>query len=83
VTAIGSVHWKNGAFNTNNGVEMPLAWATCAVAVAFAGPGRYSLDYAFGIALGNPWLLRGVIVAAVVIALLNLVVRRPAPAKQA
>jgi len=80
VVAIGAVHWKNGFFAMANGVEMPLAWATCAVALAYSGPGQYSLDAAFGISLRNPWLTRGVIVVAVVIALLNLWGRRPQPA---
>ena len=40
VVGIGAVHWKNGLFVTSNGVEPPLAWATCAVAVVFAGPGK-------------------------------------------
>jgi putative oxidoreductase len=77
VVAMGAVHWKNGFFVMNNGVEMPLAWATCAVAVAFAGPGGYSLDSAFGIALGTPWVVRTVIVVAVVLALVTLMLRRP------
>ena len=80
VVAIGAVHWKNGFFVMANGVEMPLAWATCAVAIAFSGPGQYSLDAALGIPLGNPWLARGVIIVAVVIGLLNLWGRRPQPA---
>ncbi len=77
VVAMGSVHWKNGFFATANGIEMPLAWATCAVAVAFTGPGRYSLDAALGIALSSPWSVRAVLVIAVLLAFANLLVRRP------
>jgi putative oxidoreductase len=82
LVAIGSVHWKNGFFATSNGVEMPLAWATCAVAIAYTGPGRYSLDAAFGIALNTPWVVRAVILVAVVISIANHSVRRPQPAAQ-
>jgi putative oxidoreductase len=82
VVAMGAVHWKNGLFVTANGIEMPLAWATCAVAVAFTGFARYSLDAVFGIAINTPWVVRGVIVAAVALALVNLLLRRPRTAAQ-
>ncbi|HVO17631.1 MAG TPA: DoxX family protein [Anaeromyxobacter sp.] len=83
VVAMGAVHLKNGFFAASNGVEMPLAWATCAVAVAFY-PGRYSLDTALGLALNGAWVVRITIVVAVLIALGNLLLRKPeAPAKAA
>ena len=82
VVAMGAVHWKNGFFVAANGLEMPVAWAACAIAVAFAGPGRYSLDGALGIWLENAWFVRGVIVVAVVIGLVNLWLRRPQAAAQ-
>jgi putative oxidoreductase len=82
VVAIGSVHWKNGLFVTANGVEMPLAWATCSVAIAYSGPGRYSLDAAFGLALNTVWTVRIVIVMAVLVAILNLLLRRQAAPPQ-
>lgn len=77
VVAMGAVHWKNGFFVTGNGVEMPFAWATCALAVAFAGPGRYSLDAAFGIILSTAWVVRIILVISVVLALAILMLRRP------
>ena len=80
VVAMGSVHWKNGFFVTSNGVEMPLAWATGAVAIAYSGPGRYSLDAVLGLALNGVWAVRIAIVAAVLIGLANLLGRRPAAA---
>ncbi len=82
VVAMGAVHWKNGFFVTSNGVEVPLAWATCALAVTFAGPGKYSLDAVLGTAIGTPWMIRTVVVAAVVIGLVNLWLRRPQAATQ-
>ncbi len=45
-----SVHWKNGLFATQNGIEMPLLYATVAFGIGLAGHGRYSLDAAFGVA---------------------------------
>jgi putative oxidoreductase len=48
VVAVGSVHIKNGLFVTNNGFEYNLVLWSVAVAVSATGPGRFSLDRAFG-----------------------------------
>jgi putative oxidoreductase len=48
VVAIGSVHWKNGLWNSAQGYEFNLALLTVAVAVAATGPGRFSIDRALG-----------------------------------
>jgi putative oxidoreductase len=45
-----SLHWSNGLFATNNGIELPLLYGAAAVALAFTGYGVYSLDALFGIA---------------------------------
>jgi putative oxidoreductase len=37
-------HWKNGFFDTDDGVELPLLYATAAVALGFTGYGAYSLE---------------------------------------
>jgi putative oxidoreductase len=44
-----SVHWQHGLFATNNGIELPLLYATGAIALAFTGFGRYSLDSILGL----------------------------------
>jgi len=44
-----SVHWQHGLFATNNGIELPLLYATGAIALAFTGYGRYSLDAMLGL----------------------------------
>ncbi len=48
VVAVGAVHWKNGFFSTKGGYEFNLTLWAAAIAVAAAGPGRFSLDRAFG-----------------------------------
>ena len=48
VVAVGSVHWKNGFWSTEGGYEYNLLVWTVAVALAATGPGRFSLDHAFG-----------------------------------
>lgn len=48
VVAAISVHWRNGLFATNNGIELPLLYSIAAIRFALTGPGRYSLDAALG-----------------------------------
>ena len=48
--AITKVHWPK-LWNAENGLEYPLVLLTAATAVGIAGPGRYSLDYAWGTSL--------------------------------
>ena len=49
IVAAVSVHWKGGLFAATNGIEVPLLYATGAVALAFTGPGLFSLDTVLGI----------------------------------
>jgi putative oxidoreductase len=46
VVAIGSVHWRKGFWNMEQGYEFNLVLLAVAVAVAATGPGRYSIDHA-------------------------------------
>ena len=46
--AILAVHAQKGVWNSDGGIEFPLVMATVAAAVAFAGPGTYSVDHAAG-----------------------------------
>jgi putative oxidoreductase len=81
LVAIVTVHWANGFFAQANGIELPLLYLTAALAVAFGGPGAYSIDALVGFAArSHPTTVWSAIGVAVVLALANLAARRPAPA---
>lgn len=76
-----SVHWRYGLFAQNNGIEVPLLYATAAIALAFTGFGRYSLDAMMGFtALEAPRVTLIALAVGVIGGILNLSVRRNAPA---
>jgi putative oxidoreductase len=68
LVAIWTVHWKNGFFTGNGGLEFPFLLGTIAVVVAATGPGRFSLDRALHIDDNLSGLWWGVGVAAIAIA---------------
>ena len=79
IVAAVSVHWKNGVFATANGIEVPLLYATGAVALAFTGYGLFSLDAVLGI--DNAWtpaLRTTVLALGGVGGVVNLLARRSA-----
>jgi putative oxidoreductase len=58
VTAILTVHARNGIWNTEKGFEYNLVLIAVAFAVVGAGPGAWSLDGALGLGLGGTgWAL--------------------------
>ena len=80
LVAIITVHWQQGFFADSKGIELPLLYMTGALALGVAGPGEYSLDGLFGFSTQpRPVVAWTVIAIAVVIALLNVTVRRPRP----
>lgn len=49
LVAILTVHKSHGFFAMTNGIELPVLYITGALAVAFTGPGRFSLDQVLGL----------------------------------
>jgi putative oxidoreductase len=79
IVAAGSVHWKHGVFASTNGIEVPLLYATGAVALAFTGPGPLSLDTVLGMDhIWTPALKLAVLAVGVVGGAVNLLARRSA-----
>ena len=58
LTAIRTVHWKNGPWSTNGGYEYNAVLIAALLVLAEAGPGRWSLDHALGMKRsGLVWLI--------------------------
>jgi putative oxidoreductase len=76
--AIAKSHWKNGFWNGKRGIEFPLQLLTVGVAVGIMGPGNYSLDALFGIALPQTLLFVILAVAALLVDVIGLLISRPA-----
>lgn len=78
LVAIFTVHVKNGFLSSNNGWELPSLYVAGALALAFGGFGRWSVDAALGLSsLSTPrveWILLAI---AMVLAALNVLMRRP------
>jgi putative oxidoreductase len=81
IVAIATVHGDNGFFNTAGGFEFNLVLIASALALAFTGAGRFSLDDALDLGIGGAtWglfaFVLGLAGAAVV-----LITRVPVPAQ--
>ena len=78
ITAVYLVHRARGFFNTAGGYEFNLLIAAAALALVATGPGRFSLDRAFGWddEISGVWWAVGVAVAALVVAVIVLTVGR-------
>jgi putative oxidoreductase len=82
LVAIVSVHLKNGFFAMSNGFELPFLYAAAAAGLGFSGPGAYSLDTWFGLTfLNEPYVVSGVLAAAVIGAAVTLASRRQVQAE--
>jgi putative oxidoreductase len=62
----GSVHWTAGLWAQKGGYELAALYAIAASALAFTGPGAYSLDNALGFhtLAGNGWGIAAVLAGA-------------------
>jgi putative oxidoreductase len=79
ITATLVVHWAKGPWGTEGGYEQTLTNFAVAVAVAFAGVGRYSVDSWLGIVVPN-WLSVAVAALAALGVLVSMATRKTAPA---
>ncbi len=80
IVAIVTVHWAHGLFASNNGIEVPLLYATAALGFAFAGYGSYSLDALFGIAdRFTPASALAIVALGILGGFANLALRRGPP----
>jgi putative oxidoreductase len=78
VVAAISVHWEHGIFATTNGIEVPLLYATGALALALTGYGAFSLDALLGLqSLWTPPVAWVAIGLGIVGGIANLLARRP------
>jgi len=76
--AIAKSHWKNGFWNSKRGIEYPLMLLTMAVGIGLTGPGLYSLDAIFGIALPGTLLFVVLALAALIVDVIGLIVTHQA-----
>jgi putative oxidoreductase len=85
LVAILTVHKSHGFFAMTNGIELPVLYITGALAVAFTGPGRFSLDHVLGLSgYFDQTIVWVALVAGVLGALANLSVRHlPEPVSKA
>ena len=84
IVAVATTHWKNGFFVGKGGYEFNLSLVAAVLAVTAIGPGRFSLDRAFGWDdnLSGPWWAVATFVAAALGAtfVLTALRRQPEPA---
>jgi putative oxidoreductase len=73
-------HWKNGFFASKGGYEYTLVLLVVSFALGIMGPGRYSLDSVFGIALHPAPLFGALALVAVAVDLVGIYITgRSAP----
>jgi putative oxidoreductase len=78
VNAMGSVHWRNGIWSAEGGVEYPLVLAAVAAGLACTGAGEVSIDHALGLDLaGSDWGILAILIG-VGTGVVLLASRRPA-----
>src|SRR5262245_21317041 len=77
IVAAVSVHWQNGLFAQNNGIEVPLLYSAIAAALALVGVGQYSLDAWLGLtSLWTPVVTWTALAIGIIGGIVNLSLRR-------
>jgi putative oxidoreductase len=80
IVAALSVHWANGVFATDNGIEVPLLYGVVMSALALIGYGSYSIDATVGLtALWTPAVVWAALIVGVIGGIASLAIRRQAP----
>ena len=79
IVAMATVHWPNGLFAQNNGIEVPLLYGVAALTLALTGYGAFSLDAALALTWSEPVIWTALAIG-VVGGFANLAVRKTAPA---
>ena len=74
--AIFKSHWKNGFWNSKRGLEFPLQLLAIGVAIGLIGPGNYSLDALFGIALPDTLLFCILAFVGLLVDIIGLIISR-------
>ncbi len=64
--ATAKAHWGKPIWVPSGGAELPVTNIAAALALMLTGPGKYSLDRAFGIRLPRPVVVVAMIAAAAV-----------------
>lgn len=82
IVAARTVHRGKGVFYTTGGYEVPLVYAAVALGLGLTGPGSWSLDAALGLSFTQPIFVWSVLALGAAGGLLNLAIRRPAPAAE-
>jgi len=77
VNAMVSVHLRNGLWNANGGVELPLVYAVTVAALAFTGPGAFSFDRLVGLHQAGVTYGIGAVALGIAAGLVALAQRRP------
>ena len=76
ITAIITVHFDKGFFNSQGGLEFPLTIAVACVSLALIGPGAYSFDRLLNIQLPEPTTVVVSLIAVAIGVLAGLQSRR-------
>lgn len=77
LVAMVKVQAPRGFWNSQGGIEWPLALAAMSLALGLMGPGAYSLDFAFRLRLPQP--LTDLVILAGLAVIVLYIVARPAP----